>query len=144
MDIEKFLKESLGRGMTLEEYGKLLSASVSQNITPMVNFVDDPDSPRAKKMQEYIESHDLLPKNYEQTSKEEIVKKGKLLCKKKTKLSKKKYIIMLLAHHGSREALDALKTYNKNPDDELSTWAEMAIDECIIFLDQKEIKKEKK
>lgn len=139
MDIEQFLKNSLGKRISWEEFSEFMSESIAQNRTPMINLVDDPNSPRAIAMKEYIEAHQCLPENYEQIPKDEIVRKGKLLCKKKARINKKKKIIMLLAHHGSREALDALEKYNKNPDEKLSIWAEMAIDECKIFLDKKQI-----
>lgn len=137
MDLEKFLNSKFGKDITEEEFAKLISESVSQGKIPQITFVDDPDSSTSKAMTDYINSHHLLPKDYEKISIEEIARMGRLLLSRKTKLGRKKKILMILGHHGSKVALAVLERYGKNPDGELRVWSKMAINECKVFMDQK-------
>ena len=79
----------------------------------------------------YIEGHALLPADYESIPKETIVEFGDLLRGRAASLETKEAILMIPAHHVSREALNILVAYNKNPDAELAIIAELALQECI-------------
>ncbi len=55
---------------------------------------------------------------------------GQLLFNKDVSLKAKQVIIMTLAHKESSEAVNALKEYNKSPDEELKYFAHFALQEC--------------
>lgn len=77
--------------------------------------------------------HALLPKDYDKIPIDKIVEMGELLLSKHAKIPTKEAILILLAHHPSKEALGALKTYNKQPDEELKYFAQFALDECEMW-----------
>ena len=134
MDLEDFLNNT--NVHSPDELKFILDIAQSKGLTAFVTFVDDPNTPEARAMREYIDNHYLLPKNYEDTPVEEIAEKGEKLLDSSTSIEEKKSIIMLLAHLGVYESYKYLKAYHKNPDPELQVWADMALDECRTFSQQ--------
>jgi hypothetical protein len=82
---------------------------------------------------EYLTGHALLPKNYEKIPEAEIVKMGALLFRKDVKNKTKEAVLMLLAHSPLNSALSILREYNKNPDEKLWIFSQMALDECEMW-----------
>ena len=97
--------------------------------TMMAGMVDDPD-PRVQATSHYIMSHALLPRDYDKIPVGTVVNMGWLLLRKGVQRRTREAIMMILAHHGSEEALDALRKYNMRPGKGLEVFAEMALDEC--------------
>ena len=54
---------------------------------------------------------------------------GKQLFDKETTIEKKKAILMTLAHEGTEEAVAILEKYNKEPDEEIEVFSEIALAE---------------
>lgn len=134
MDLEDFLKNK--KELSPDEFKFMLDIAQSKGLTAFITYVDDPNTPEAREMREYIDSHYLLPKNYGDTPVEEIVERGEKLLNVSTSIAEKKSIIMLLAHLGVYESYKYLKAYGENPDAELQVWADMALDECKTFSQQ--------
>ncbi|MBC8181785.1 SEC-C domain-containing protein [candidate division KSB1 bacterium] len=131
MDLEDYLKDK--KDLNPEEFQYMLELAQSSGRSAFVTFVDDPNTPEAQAIKEYIDSHHLLPKNYKETPVEVIEEKGKKLLDRSTTIAEKKEIIMLLAHLGVYESYKYVKAYKENPDPELEIWANMAFDECKTF-----------
>ena len=131
MDLEKFLQNK--KTLAPDEFRFMLDLAQSSGRTTFVSFVDDPNTQEAQDIKDYIESHHLLPKNYEDTPVDEIEEKGEKLLDSSTSIEEKRSIIMLLAHLGVYESYKYLKTYKENSDPQLRTWAMMAFDECKTF-----------
>ena len=81
----------------------------------------------------FLGGHSLLPDNVDKVAVGKIKEIGGLLLGGRASLSTKEAIMMFLAHHPSKEALDILKAYNAYPDRELKVFAEMAQDECEMW-----------
>lgn len=134
MDLKEFMENSEKSGsFNIEE---MLRLARKENKTAFINFVDDPDSPEGKAMQNYIDSHHLLPPNYLDITGDEIEAKGAKLFEADTTIKEKRSILMLLAHQGVYEAFKILKKYRENPDPDLVVWANMALEECETFCKQ--------
>lgn len=131
MDLEDFLKEK--KRLNPEEFRYMLDLAQAGGRTAFISFTDDPNSPEAIATKDYIDSHHLLPENYEDTPVEEIEEKGQKLLDPSTSISDKRSIIMLLAHLGVYESYKVIKAYKENPDPGLEVWAEMAFNECKTF-----------
>ena len=134
MDLEDILKSK--KQFSAEELTKFLEIGKAQGKTAMLTFIDDPKSPEGKAATEYVKSHSLLPRNYEETTEEEIGESGRELLRSETPIRKKKKILMLLAHLGVYESFQILKQYRADPDPDLKVWADMAFDECQTFVRQ--------
>jgi hypothetical protein len=134
MDLEDILKSK--KQFSAEELTKFLEIGKAQGKTAMLTFVDDPDGPEGRAAAEYVKSHSLLPKNYEETTEEEIAENGVRLLDPETPIDQKKKTLMLLAHLGVYESFRILKAYRDNPDPALRIWADMAFDECQTFVRQ--------
>jgi 2-hydroxy-3-keto-5-methylthiopentenyl-1-phosphate phosphatase len=63
-------------------------------------------------------------------NKQKIVEMGEKLLSKKSDIREKTVIMMTLAHSPTKEALDILNQYSKNPDLELKDMLPFAIEEC--------------
>ena len=133
MNLEDYLKK---KRLSSEELADMLQIAKASGKTAMMTVVDDPNSPETKAAKEYINSHNLLPKNYEDTTEEEIEECGKKLFDPKTSIKEKKKVLMLLAHLGVYESFKILKAYRQNPDPELRFWSNMAFEECTTFVNQ--------
>ncbi len=92
----------------------------------MAGMIDDPD-PAAQAVSHYLMSHALLPRDCDMIPVEFIACMARLLPEKGLQ---RRTIMMILAHNGSEEALDALRKYNMRPNKGLEVFAEMALDEC--------------
>ncbi len=88
------------------------------------------DNLQVQKQGEYMTGHSVLPEGYDKIPTDKIVEMGKLLLDRQVQRQTKEAILMILAHHPSKVALNALKVYNKNPDKELKIFAELALQEC--------------
>ncbi|MBU0581198.1 MAG: hypothetical protein KKA19_08475 [Candidatus Margulisbacteria bacterium] len=107
----------------------------------VVKKIGEKGSPEDKAYDEYIKAHRFLPKNPMAILEQEIKEEGeKLLCSR-TNIKDKKKILIILAHHGSEIALDYLEKYEEQIDPELEYWVEMAIDECELFLEDRQEQK---
>ena len=134
MDLEDILKSK--KRFSPEELSYLLEVGKAQGKTAMLTVVDDPDSPEGRAAGEYIKSHSLLPRKYEETTEAEIAENGKKLLSSNTPIRKKKKILILLAHLGVYESFQILKRYRADPDPDLKVWADMAYEECQTFIRQ--------
>ena len=95
----------------------------------MSGMVDNPD-PLIQAVSHYIVSHVLLPRDYDKIPVEVVVDMGRLLFEKGRQHKTREAIMMILAHHGSDEALDSLRKYNMIPGKGLEVFSDMALDEC--------------
>ena len=134
MNLEDFFKNK--KNWSPDEFSDFLEIARASGKTTFITMVDYPNSPDAKAAEEYINSHHLLPRNYNDTTEEEIEERGSKLFDPKTSINEKKKILMLLAHLGVYESYRILKRYQENPNPELRFWAKMAFDECRTFAQQ--------
>ena len=74
-----------------------------------------------------------MPENHQRIPLDIINRAGALLFNKACKLSTKQAILIILAHHPTKTALDILKRYNIEPDKDLEIFAQFALDECIMW-----------
>lgn len=119
--------------MTEEEFWQFLKQLWAKGRVSQVSGRIDSEDPEVKMAGEYMSSHSFLPQDYDKISEEKISQMGELLADKKVKLQTKEVILIILAHHISKEALGALIKYNNDPDKELKFFAEMALDECKMW-----------
>ncbi|MEA3369000.1 MAG: hypothetical protein U9Q24_01385 [Candidatus Ratteibacteria bacterium] len=119
--------------MTEKEFWIFLNDALAKGRTPQVSKVMDSDDPQLKAAGKFIGGHSLLPKDYDKIAIDKIIEIGKLLLNKNAGIPTKEAVLMLLAHHPSKEALSALKTYNENPKEELRIFAQLALEECEMW-----------
>ncbi len=81
----------------------------------------------------YIGGHALLPAGYDSIPVRDISQMGELLRSGVVTRCAKEAIMMLLAHHGSEEALAALREYRGRAEGDLAIYAELALQECEIW-----------
>jgi preprotein translocase subunit SecA len=134
MSLDDFLQNNKKLGSY--DLQNFLDIARVQGKTSFITMIDDPNSPEGLAVKEYINSHHLLPPNYQDTSEEEIAEQGAKLFDVNTSIAEKKKILMLLAHLGVYESYQILKKYHQHPDQGLFFWAQMALDECRTFSKQ--------
>ncbi|MBM4050209.1 MAG: hypothetical protein FJ279_34365 [Planctomycetes bacterium] len=140
--LEELLAKLDSGEMSLEEMAMLTALAQEAGKSVNMTFVDDPNSPEGQAAASYVNSHHLLPPNYETVPSEQVAEQGARLLATDTPLEEKKRILMLLGHHGSKEAQEALQRYRKSPDNkELDVWARLAQDEGAQFLKERRSKK---
>lgn len=81
----------------------------------------------------FLAGHVYLPEGYERIPCNDIVRIGQLLFSPQVQLRTKQAVLILLAHHPSREALAILERFNAFPDMRLRIFGEMALDECRMW-----------
>ena len=119
--------------MTENDFWLFLKDAQTQGRTSIVSGRIDNGNLQVQKTVKYASGHSILPENHAKIPKDKIIGIKKLLLDKRTKLSTKEAILMILAHHPSKEALSALKTYKENPDSGLGIFAELALQECEFW-----------
>ncbi len=122
-----------GSIMSEKDFWEFLNASLRKGRISQVSGTTDSVDEELQAVGDFVGSHALLPKDYDKIPKAKITEMGKLLLEKETTFKAKEAIMIILAHHGSNEALTALKAYKRNPDRELRIFAELALDECEMW-----------
>ncbi|NQT07130.1 MAG: hypothetical protein HQ575_06275 [Candidatus Omnitrophica bacterium] len=118
---------------TEENFWKFLINALKQGRATQVSMVTGAKNADGASMSKFIGGHSLLPKNYNKIPKGTIKEIGDLLLRGDCKSSTKEAILMLLAHHPTKAALNTLKIYNENPDKDLKFYARLALDECMMW-----------
>ena len=103
-------------------------------IIVIVHEIDDLNSDKSRTLIEYVSAHSMLPDNPMAFPSTFIAAIGKRLCHEPITISEKKGILLLLAHHGSQEAVDAIEAYMVHPDASLVHWGNIALDEGRQFI----------
>ncbi len=139
-DRKEILKKLKNKEFTEEELKELLPLLPYLGLPNQSFIVEDSNSPEAVWIKEYLGYHKTLPDNYENIPIAEINKISTILFDPDfDDWNRHKEIIILLGHHGTKEALGILEKYLDQPHgDELAFWASVAIDECKMFLDSEE------
>ncbi|MFA5188726.1 MAG: hypothetical protein WC460_05180 [Patescibacteria group bacterium] len=138
-DRKKILEKLKNKEFSEEELEELLPLVPYLGLPNQTFIVEDQNSPEAVWIKDYMDFHKTLPREYEHIPIDEIKKMSDILFDPDfDDWNRHKEIIILLGHHGTKEALDILEKYLDQPHgDELAFWASVAIDECKMFLDSK-------
>ncbi|MCK4851787.1 MAG: hypothetical protein KAS86_01625 [Candidatus Omnitrophica bacterium] len=116
--------------MNEKDFWRFLEKAWEKGRAPSVSgSIDSPD-PEIRAAGEYIGGHSFLPADYQDISEEIIQNIGRLLLRAEVGLKTKEAIMVLLAHQTSKTALNVLKEYNRDPDEDLRYFAKLALDEC--------------
>lgn len=118
--------------MTETQFWKFLKGVLWQvhGREPMMAGRIDDSNPAVQAVGHYLMSHAILPKDCDRIPVEFIVVMGRLLPEKGIQRRTREAIIIILAHHGSNEALCTLRMYNMRPNKGLEVFTGMAVDEC--------------
>ena len=123
--------------MTEIEFWANLNMLLSKGRMDMRAFSVDCEKLGLNEAEMFISSHALLPKGYENLSLDNIQRMGMLLFRNGVQLRTKQAVLILLAHHPSREALAILEKFSLSPDQGLRIFSELALDECCMWNDEK-------
>lgn len=134
---EEELINILNQGdLSEEEFAELIEALKKKGLGGSLMAVDSPDSEEGRAAAEYIEYHKKIPESYYlNMPEEEIEWSRKILLSEKSEIEDKKRALIILAHKGRLDAYKILEEYEKNPDQELKIWLNLAIGECKSFLE---------
>ena len=116
--------------MTESDFWMFLILSQQKGRIPMVSGFVESNDPVINKAGEYIGGHSILFEGHDRLPISMVQDMGSLILERNVSLRAKEAILMILAHHPTKEALRALKTYNQNPDKELRYTAHFALEEC--------------
>ena len=98
----------------------------------MSGYVDSFD-PAIQNAEKYVEGHSVLFEGHQELPAKVVIGMGRLLLDRNVRLQTKEALLVILAHHPSREALSVLSLYNVIPDEDLRYFARIALDECEMW-----------
>lgn len=116
--------------MTENEFWVFLERLQARGRVPQVSGYVDSANKLIRSEGEYFAGHSVLFAGHDMLARSIIMEMGELIVTPGVTLQAKKAILIILAHHPSKEALRALTKYNKNPDKGLEYTARFALDEC--------------
>jgi len=119
--------------MTEKGFWKFLNNLLRQGRINQMSGVIDSEEPQLQQAGTFIGGHALLPKNHDKIARNKIIEIGELLLRGNAAIPTKEAIIVILANHPSRKALNTLRKYNQNPDEELKFFSQFALDECLMW-----------
>lgn len=120
--------------MTEKEFWKFLKKAWEKGREAQVSMGPvEYDNPQLEAVGNYLKSHEVLPRDYQAIPGDLIAEMGALLFEQGVSRKAKEAIMMILAHHGSNEALRALTNYHGKPDKDLVIFAELALQECEMW-----------
>lgn len=116
--------------MTEREFWIFLEDALAKGRISQVSGCIDSDNIVIQKTGEYLNGHSVLFKGHDKIPISMVHDLGELILKCSTTLKAKEAILIILAHHSTKAALEALIMYNKNPDEPLKYIAQLALEEC--------------
>jgi len=116
--------------MSEKEFWVFLSRSLARGRVPQVSGYMNSDNKLIDAAGAYFGGHSVLFEGHDTLAKDVIIEMGELILASEVTIRAKEAILMILAHHPSKEALQALVKYNKNPDNGLEYTAHFALQEC--------------
>ena len=120
--------------MTETEFWMFLKRTVDSNgQMDMVAGSIDSNNSRVSAEGRYINGHSVLFNGHDKLPDDKVEGLGHLLFDHSASARSKEAILMILAHHPTKRALDILCLYNMNPDNELRFFAETALWECKMW-----------
>jgi tetratricopeptide (TPR) repeat protein len=105
-------------------------------LNPKFESFKAPGTKEEKEIIEYMKYHHKVEDVERKISSEELQKLREKLFDKNTSLEELKKILLVLAHQDTKEAMNLLKEYQKNPRPQLKSWVKLAKEECQIFISQ--------
>ena len=119
--------------MTEKEFLDFLEKRLRVARVPQLSgYVDSADS-AIQNEEKYIGGHSILFEGHQELPTKIVIEMGRLLLNRHVLLQTKEALLVILAHHPSIEALNALSLYNVIPDEGLRYFARIALDECEIW-----------
>jgi len=119
--------------MTEKEFLNFLEMKLKIGRVPQLSGYVDSFDPAIQNAEKYIGGHSVLFEGHQMLPIKMVVEMGRLLLNRNVLLQTKEALLMILSHHPSREALNALSLYNVNPDENLRYFARIALDECEVW-----------
>ncbi len=119
--------------MVEKEFLDFLEMKLKHGRVPQVSGYVDSLDPAIQNAGKYIGEHSVLFEGHQMLPIKMVIEMGRLLLNRNVKLQTKEAILVILAHHPSREALNALNLYNVIPDEDLRYFARIALDECEMW-----------
>ena len=116
--------------MTENEFWVFLERSQARGRVPQISGYRDSDDKFIQSAGDYFAGHSVLFEGHNMLVRSIIREMGELILTPGITPQAKEAILMILAHHPSKEALWALTEYNKNPDKGLECMAHFALEEC--------------
>ena len=119
--------------MTEKEFLDFLEMKLKIGRVPQLSGYIDSSDPAIQNAGKYMGGHSVLFEGHQMLPARVVVGMGRLLLNRDVKLQTKEAVLVILAHHPSREALNALSLYNVIPDEDLRYFARIALDECEMW-----------
>ena len=119
--------------MTEKEFLDFLEMKLKIGRLPQLSGYVDSLDPAVQNAGKYIGGHSVLFEGHQMLPAKIVAEMGQLLLNQGVLLETKEALLVILAHHPSREALDALSLYNVDPDEDLRYFARIALDECEMW-----------
>jgi hypothetical protein len=116
--------------MTESDFWMFLEISRAGRQMSMLSGYADSDNPVIQKANEYLGGHSVLFEGHDKLPISLVSDMGRLLLDRRISLRAKEAILVILAHHPTKEALGVLKKYDENPDKELRYTSRFALEEC--------------
>lgn len=119
--------------MTEKEFLDFLEMKWKIGRVPQLSGYVDSFDPAIQNAGKYAGGHSILFEGHQMLPIKVVVGMGQLLLNRNVRLQTKEALLVILAHHPSREALNVLSLYNVNPDEDLRYFARIALDECEMW-----------
>jgi hypothetical protein len=119
--------------MTEKEFLDFLEMKLKHKRVPQLSGYADSFDSAIKSEGKYTERHSVLFEGHQMLPAKMVTGMGRLLLNQGVLLQTKEALLVILAHHPSIEALNALHLYNVHPDEDLRYFARIALDECEMW-----------
>jgi hypothetical protein len=123
--------------MSEKEFWSYLNSLLSKGRMNMIAASFGCDTMQLNEVEMFMSGHAFLPQGYENISCADIQRMGMLLFGSGIQLRTKQAVLILLAHHPSQAALAILQRFNLFPDERLRIFTELALDECLMWNEEK-------
>jgi hypothetical protein len=116
--------------VTENEFWVFLESSQARGRVSQVSGCVDSGNKFIQNEGKYFAGHSILFEGYNRLARSIIAEMAGLIFTPGVTVQSKEAILMILAHHPSKEALQALTRYDRNPDKGLECYARLALEEC--------------
>lgn len=124
----------VGEDLMEEDYEEIKEELKIYGLNPEFGEMKAPKTKEEKSIYEYMKFHSAVPDVERKISKQEFDEIKEKLFFKDVADDELKKILLILAHQGTKEAIEILEDYSKKSKKELRDFVKLAIEECSAHL----------
>lgn len=128
--VNSMFRATMGNDLMEEDYKEIKEELEIYGLNPEFGEMRAPKTKEEKSIYEYMKLHSVVPDVERKISKQELEEIKEKLFSQNADSDELKKILLILAHQGTKEAIEIIENYSKKAKKELRDFAKLSLEEC--------------